>query len=159
MAESSSSAYLRTATQEWSYMSATVLYRSTVKYCWLGSFFVCRSKCWNFLSRLSYSIAYQRMKSGGFREEVHTCEKFVGGVLNGIFGLQWVQSGHIIGVKNWGRISTFLPPSYSLGKRWANVWMNFYSLSHVHNNSSCWMCFCTLINQFIKLEQRKSLRK
>ena len=24
--------------------------------------------------------------------------------------------------------------------------------------SSCWMCYCTLINQFITLEQRKSLR-
>ena len=27
------------------------------------------------------------------------------------------------------------------------------------SHSSCWMCFCTLINQFIKLEQRKSLQK
>ena len=27
------------------------------------------------------------------------------------------------------------------------------------NHSSCWICFCTLINQFIKLEQRKLLRK
>jgi len=26
------------------------------------------------------------------------------------------------------------------------------------SHSSCWMCLCTLINQFIKLEQRKSLQ-
>ena len=36
------------------------------------------------------------------------------------------------------------------------------SVDHVErgrmSHSSCWMCYCTLINQFITLEQRKSLR-
>ena len=37
------------------------------------------------------------------------------------------------------------------------------SVDHVKrgrtSHSSCWMCYCTLINQFITLEQQKSLRK
>ena len=35
------------------------------------------------------------------------------------------------------------------------------SVDHVErgrtSHSSCWMCYCTLIDQFITLEQRKSL--